>query len=80
MDIIGWALLGVVGAMVIALIFLFGWMRGFDSGSNIENWGTGWDSGWDSGWSRGFESGYICGLKKRAEGWEKLKEKDSEDA
>lgn len=80
MEIMGWAWLGVVGAFVIALIFSFGWLRGFDSGSNMANWGTGFDDGWNSGWDRGFESGYICGLKKREEDKEQLKEKDSEDA
>lgn len=69
-----------VGLPVAMLIFLFGWMVCFNGSEDITNWGDGWDTGWDNGWNKGFESGYICGLKKREEIWEELKEKDREES
>lgn len=77
MDAVIW-LIGIA-LPVAMLLFTIGWLVGFNSAGDISNWGTGWDSGWDNGWNRGFESGYICGLKKREEVWEELKEKDREE-
>jgi|GEM_PF-6887357 len=76
------AIIWIIGVWlpISALICLVGWLVGFNANEDISNWGSGWDSGWDNGWNRGFESGYICGLKKREEGWEELKEKDREEA
>ena len=44
MDTIIW-IIGV-GLPVAALIFLFGWLVGFNNSCQITNWGTGFDDGW----------------------------------
>lgn len=31
---------------VAAMIFLFGWLVGFNYSSDMSNWGTGFDDGW----------------------------------
>ncbi|MBQ1778900.1 MAG: hypothetical protein IIZ93_12150 [Acidaminococcaceae bacterium] len=31
---------------VAALLFLFGWMVGFNAGCDKSDWGTGFDDGW----------------------------------
>lgn len=31
---------------VAALLFLFGWLVGFNAGSDMGDWGTGFDDGW----------------------------------
>lgn len=77
MDAVIW--FPAIALPVAALLFTIGWLVGFNAADDISNWGTGWDSGWNNGWEKGFESGYICGLKKRKEGLEELKEKDREE-
>ena len=35
-----------IGLPVAAMLFLFGWMVGFNEGSDMCDWGTGFDDGW----------------------------------
>ncbi len=44
MDTIMWII--VVGLPVTMLIYLFGWLVGFNSSQQTTNWGTGFDDGW----------------------------------
>ena len=42
-----WFILGI-GIPVGALLFLFGWLAGFNASIWKENWGTGFDDGWNA--------------------------------
>lgn len=44
MDTIIW-LIGI-GLPIAALIFLLGWIVGFEVSCQMTNWGTGYDDGW----------------------------------
>lgn len=44
METVIW--LVAIGLPIAALLFLFGWMVGFNEGSDMGNWGTGFDDGW----------------------------------
>lgn len=44
LDAVIWII--CIGFPVAALIFLNGWMVGFNSAANWSNWGTGYDDGW----------------------------------
>ena len=44
MDTIIW-IVGV-GLPIAALIYLFGWLVGFEVSDQMTNWGTGYDDGW----------------------------------
>ena len=46
MDAIIW-IIGL-GIPIAALIFLFGWLVGFNASRQITNWGIGYDDGWKS--------------------------------
>lgn len=35
-----------IGFPVAALLFLIGWMIGFNEGCDMGDWGTGFDDGW----------------------------------
>ena len=35
-----------VGIPAAALLFLFGYLKGLDDASAIDNWGVGFDDGW----------------------------------
>ena len=44
MDTIIW-IIGV-GLPIAVLIYLFGWLVGFNVSCQMTNWGTGFDDGW----------------------------------
>lgn len=42
-----------IGLPVAALLYLFGWLVGFNAGSDMCNWGAGYEDGWkahENGW------------------------------
>ena len=43
MDEVIWFLIGL---QIAAVIFIFGWLVGFNASYNQSNWGTGFDDGW----------------------------------
>ena len=65
-----------IGIPVAMIIFLLGWLAGFNHSEDIGNWGAGWDSGWNCGWDCGYDEGYMCGIQDRRKDREQLKEKD----
>lgn len=46
METVIW-LVGLV-IPVVALLFLFGYLKGLINASAIDNWGTGFDDGWQA--------------------------------
>lgn len=44
MDTIIW-IVGL-GLPIAGLIYLFGWLVGFNASCQMTNWGTGYDDGW----------------------------------
>ncbi len=36
----------IIGLLIATVIFLFGWLVGFNASYNQSNWGTGFDDGW----------------------------------
>lgn len=38
----------VLALPVAALLFLFGWLVGFNAGCKMSNWGTGYEDGWNA--------------------------------
>ena len=42
-----WFILGV-GIPICILLFLFGWLAGFNASFRMTNWGTGFDDGWNA--------------------------------
>lgn len=78
MDAIIW-LIGV-GLHVVLLIYLFGWLVGFNDSYQMTNWGIGFDDGWKRGWEDGYYSGLMKGLGLTDDDRETLEERDSEKA
>ena len=69
-----------IGIPVAMMIFLLGWLAGFNHFVDVGSWGAGWDSGWNAGWnagwSCGYDKGYMCGIQDRRKDRKQLKEKD----
>lgn len=40
--------------VLFVIVYIFGWLRGYDNAAHIANWGTGWDSGYECGWKQGY--------------------------
>lgn len=74
------ALIICIALAVVSLVYLGGWLQGYENGFDIANWGTGFDDGWKRGWENGYYSGLMKGLGLTGDDRKTLKERDSEEA
>ena len=46
MDVV--ILCTVIAVPLVSLVYVLGWMRGFDASNHIANWGIGFDDGYEA--------------------------------